>query len=340
MKLNTSLKALAIGTALLGAGAANAALSTSYTFNGNGNWSLDGCGSNNSNPVCTIDAVVPSGSTIQAAFLYSTLYTTSVVPTVTFSGQTYSGAQWTNLGANGYLNAYRTDVTAQVAAAVGGGSAVPFSFTVNNESPNSSIDGEVLAIVYSNPSETFRTVAFLDGFSASSGDHTAVNLSNAITAANLADPNFDATLSLGIGFGYQPSTQYSRVTVNGSTMTTCAGGQDDGGGFNGGLVTVGGLGDDASNNHTCNGSGPRQDDELYDLVPFLSAGDTSISIDTLNPSSDDNIFFAGINITALARVNEPAPPSTPPSTVAEPATSALLGLGLFGLSLIRRNRKA
>ena len=38
---------------------------------------------------------------------------------------------------------------------------------------------------------------------------------------------------------------------------------------------------------------PRSDDELYNLIPFVKNGDTSITVDTLNPSNDDNIFFAG-----------------------------------------------
>ena len=43
------------------------------------------------------------------------------------------------------------------------------------------------------------------------------------------------------------------------------------------------------------------------LEPFLTVGLTTITIDTDNPSNDDNIFFAGINITAVAGVNQPPP---------------------------------
>ncbi len=339
MRLNTILERTSIAVAmLLGATSAQAALSTSYTFNGKGGWSLDACGSN-STPVCTINAVVPNGSTIEAAFLYSSLIPiTPIVPTVSLEGTTYSGADWTDLGANNVgLRAYRADVTAQITAAIGGGSASPFSFTVNSENPNNSIDGEVLAIIYSNPAETERTIAFLDGFSATTGDNTVINLADPLTNAQLTDPAFEATLSLGIGYGYQGDGQRSEVQVNGLMLTTCAGGQDDGGSYNGGLITVGGYGDNPANDHDCSTSGPRQDDELYSLTPFLSEGDTVINIDTINPSNDDNIFFAGINITARAGVNEPPPP--PPNAVPEPSSIALVGLGLLGLGL-RRIKKA
>lgn len=325
---------------LMGAASAHAALSTSYVFNGKGNWSLDACGSNSTDPVCTINAVVPSGSTVEAAFLYSSFTPSSSTtpPTITLDGSTYSGADWTALGANDVsLQAYRADVTAQIAAAVGGGSASTFTFTVQNEIPNLGIDGEVLAIIYSNPAESTRTIAFLDGFSATTGDSTNVNLADPLTAAQLSDPSFEAMLSLGIGYGYQTvgdSSQSSIVSVNGTTITTCAGGQDDGISANGGLITVGGYGD-STNAATCDNSGPRQDDELYSLTPNLAAGDSTIQINTSNPSHDDNIFFAGINITAVAGVNEP-----PPSSVPEPGSIALLGLGLLGLGFIGRKKAA
>jgi hypothetical protein len=336
------LTSLAIGTgvALFTIGAieipkASAALLTSYQFNGKGNWSLDGVGSNNT-PVGNIDAFVPVGSTIQKAFLYSTGFT-GAIPTVNFDGTTYTGTSWTDLGlTSGGLKAFRTDVTTQVATKVGSGSASNFIFSILSESPNSQIDGEALAIVYSNPNEVERTIAFLDGFSNPSGDTTSVNLSDPLTSTQLSDPSFEALLSLGIGFGFQPAGQYSTVNVNGSRLTSSAGGQDDGIDANGGLITIGGIGDSIANpaNPFELDTSVRTDDELYSLKSFLAAGNTQIKIDTRNPSGDDNIFFAGVNITARAGVNVPPPPS--PTAVPEPFS--IIGT-LVGATTAFRMRK-
>lgn len=333
---------LALSAALIGALAcspAMASLAKSYQFNGKGNWSLDAAGSN-STPVGSISAVIPTGSTVEKAFLYSSLYTTSSTPTVDFDGTVYGPTDWTALGQTAGLQAFRTDVTSQVAAKVGGGSASPFSFSVDSESPNSTIDGEALAIVYSNPSEKERTIAFLDGFSATTGDSTALNLAEALTGAQLADPTFEAMLSLGIGFGFQPGGgQVSLVDVNSQRMTSCAGGYDDGAATNGGLITIGGIGDDFTTNpanpNCVSDSSQRADDEAYNLIPFLTAGDSVIDIDTINPSNNDNIFFAGVNITAVAGVNEP-PPVT--GNVPAPAGLFLMLAGLGAARLASRRK--
>ena len=190
-------------------------------------------------------------------------------------------------------------------AKIGGGAASPFSFTINSESPNTSIDGEVLAIVYSNPAESMRTIAFLDGGSSQTGDTFTFNFAQPV---NPSVPGFQAMLSLGIGYGYQGSSQYSFVDVNGTRLTTSAGGQDDGAAFDGALITVGGIGDDFSTNPPPydSPSNARTDDEAYNLTPFLHAGDTFFTVTTSNPSLDDNIFFAGINITAEGTIVVPS----------------------------------
>ncbi|WP_166423289.1 PEP-CTERM sorting domain-containing protein [Paraglaciecola sp. 20A4] len=329
---NSKLTLCAIATLSAISFTSTAALTPSYSFNGNGNWSLDGCGSN-STPTCSIDAVVPTGSTIEAAFLYSTGTPNSAIPTVNFDGTTFSGADWTSLGANNaFLEAYRVDVTSLVSAAVGGGSAAPFSFDILSENPTNSIDGEALAIVYSNPAETLRSIAFLDGFSQTTGDSAFISLADPLTAADLATPGFEATLSLGIGYGFQSTnnTQSSIVNINGNSLTTCAGGQNDGFASNGGLITIGGIGDDRANNHDCSLS--NGDDELYSLEPFLNVGDSLVTIDTQNPSDNDNIFFAGLSITAEASIdNKPVDPNPVP----EPGT-----LAIFGIALLSMGRKA
>lgn len=368
MKRILTLSYLAIIASFAWNSTAQAALDVNYQFNGNGNWAIDAVGSRNT-PVGNLQAVIPLGSQVEAAFLYTT-YTpfNAQDPNIVFSGQRYTGAVWQFLGANDInLRAYRANVTAQVQSLVGNGSDTPFSFTVNSEFPNANIDGEVLAVVYSNPNEAERTLAFLDGFSNSTGDETLINLAEPLSAEQLGSSDFQAALSLGIGFSYQgtPSevneTQFSEVFVNGQLLTNCAGGQDDGTDRDGGLITVGGFGD-SLDGPNCDATGARQDDELYLINEFLDVGDDQIVINTRNPSRDDNIFFAGVSITAVAGVNAP-PPDLPPSdddnggnndddngnnddgdpddpvSVNEPASLSLILVGMLMMSALRRRRQ-
>ena len=272
------------------------ALSSTYTFQGRGNWSLDAVGSNNT-PVGTIQAIVPPGSYVEQAYLYCSMFTNNIVPTVVFEGTTYSGADWTSLGQpRTFLEAFRTDVTTQIRALIGSGSASTFNFTVNSESPNGSIDGEALVIIYSNPSEDGRQIIIYDGAASPSGDNTVINFPSAIPS--VSSPNFEATLSLGIGFSCCGQT--SEVDINGTRLTSTAGNKDDGltTEYNGTLITIGGIGDSRSNPVDPNNGDYDNDDELYDIGSFLSDGDNSITLNTRNPTNDDIIFFMGVNIAS------------------------------------------
>lgn len=338
--LPTTAAAAALLTAL--APLAQASLSLNYQFNGNGNWSID-AGTEGQ----TLQALVPTGSFVEKAFLYSSNYQAGLSFTVNFDGTVLSSSSdFVSLGVNaGFLQGLRADVTNQVRTKIGSGSGTRFDFSLSESAP-SSIDGEVLVVIYSNPSEAERTIALLDGFSASTGDTFTVNLSNPLI--DPTTPGFEALLSLGIGFGFQPSGQFSQVDVDGRRLTTSAGGQDDGYSSNGGLITAGGLDDSALNpDPFAAPSSFRTDDELYNLAlgnsansaPFLSAGLTSFKINTLNPSNDDNIFFGGINITARAGVNQPPPPPVD-TPVPEPSTYGLMGaVALLGMAIRRRFKK-
>ena len=184
---------------------------------------------------------------------------------------------------------------------------------------------------------------------------TAFNLANPIDK-NI--PNFNAVLSLGIQFsdqeglghtcGQNPAfAQFSTVDVNGARLASCAGNADDGALMSGALITVGGVGDSTANpsDPFCRAgdSCSTTDDELYGIAGFLKQGDTQVRITTANPSNDDSIFLAVLQLTAATCTGADCPctgadcPCTgpncppPPPGVPGPATLILLGAGLLAL---------
>jgi hypothetical protein len=304
--------AVIVGVVTISGTSASGALTSSYEFNGRGNWSIDGNGFGFNDT--TILARVPSGSFVEHAYLYASTSFDFGPPPILLDGTTYSGLAWTDLGTNGVagLRAYRTDVTNQMRSAIGtgGGSQFGFPVTKAGAGPTLNIDGIVLAIVYSNPQESDRNIAFYDGFVPASGtvSHTFPK------ALHLSAASFEALVSLGIGFSTGGRPQHSTVDVDGRRLTSAAGGDDDG--PNGDLITVGGIGDSPLNPPDpfhVDRPFDYYDDELYNLAlgnslsatPFVAPGQTQLSLFLNNPGDhDDLIFFTGLN--TVMEIPEPA----------------------------------
>jgi hypothetical protein len=276
-------------------------------FFGNGGYSADGCGTIST--VCPLQADVPAGSTVDKAFLYAVTYN-EIGPTVdvNFDGTVVTLTKLAQ-NTNSFLDSYRADVTAQVAAKVGSGGGITI-FNVDELTNNVSIDGTALVVTFSNPGEKETSVILLDGGLESSGAQTIVGLAGPL---DKTVPNFEATLALGISFGFQTGLpedhicgggQFSLVDINGARIASCAGNYDDsidGANTNNGqLITVGGVDDSTNNPVDPFATNSGFDDELYDIESFLTQGDTQIVIDTVNPSGDDNIFLAVIALNAKA----------------------------------------
>ena len=290
------------------------ALSSNYTFIGAGDWSLDAT-SGFATDGGTVQALVPVGSVVQKAFLYESTFsddrTSGVVTLTGGSAASTNVGVWTDLGLAGFLGAWRADVTDFVRGVVGGGSNSAFNFNLSNIT-NNDVDGYALVVVYSNPTKTVSTISLLDGFSAQGGDAFTASFTKPI---NTTVPGFTAEMSLGIGFSFEQNggDQRSYVSVNGRLLTSSAGGEDDGVSRNGGLITIGGIGDSNANpvDPTVAPTNPRTDDELYNLAagngldssPFITNGDTQVVVQTNNPTFDDNIFFAGFKITGVANID-------------------------------------
>ncbi|MDD1732306.1 MAG: hypothetical protein CG440_113, partial [Methanosaeta sp. NSM2] len=163
-------------------------------------------------------------------------------------------------------------------------------------------DGELLVVIFDDPAQTTDNTIILNfGAQNTTGDDFNISPAKPI---DLNDPNLALEFSLASSYSYQEGgmQQFSIVDVNGQRMTSWAGGDDDGTGpsSNGELFTVGGLDDSTDNPADPNGQGDkRYDDELYTLLPFVSNGDTNIVVQTLNPSNDDNLLFAGLFLRSV-----------------------------------------
>jgi hypothetical protein len=255
-----------------------------------------------------VSTVVPGGTLNGAGVSYGSLVVNTSALT---SGQPF-------------LASARADVTSIVKPVIDAGPGGDYSFPITETVDNQ--DGEALVVIYRNSSLPDASVGILDGFSAVGGDDTSINFADPL---HPADPGFFAEMRIGDGFSCclvpRTATQTSLISVNGTTITENAGGDDDGGlkidnvSANGNLITVGGSDDPFS---PLNPS-YEDDHERYDIKSFVTDGDTKIGVHTENPSVDDNIFLAAFYVSGKAGFNEP-----PPGAIPEPSTIMLLGSAL------------
>ena len=291
--------------------AAFAGLTEFFSATGKLFLSVDGAGSNNASHTAQVEK--PNASTtVRQAFV--------LAASAGFSGRVLNNGDvaingtpinWDARVPGAIANSnHRADVTSIVKPIIDAASPgrVTFTFT---EVSTSGIDGEILVVVFDDPLQTAdSTVSLLFGAQNISGDTFSITLAEPIDPTS---PGAVADMGLGISFGFQGTSQFSIVNVNGRRLTSSAGGQDDGLAANGGLITVGGLDDSNANpNSDAFPSDSRTDDERYSLIqgnsvdsnPFISPTDTSISVFTQNPSNDDNIFFAYFHLSGAAIVGE------------------------------------
>lgn len=242
----------------------------------------------------TLRVQKPAGSTVRSAYFFmaSTGFLSArLTSPLSIDGQAVVPAHETASGISSFN--YWNDVTSLVKSKIDGAPAgsVPLSVV---EPQAGATDGSAMVVVFDDPSQSVdKTVSILFGALRPTGDEYQIGLARPIS---LADSATQLEMSLGISFSYQQNAtqQFSTVDVNGQRLTSAAGGEDDGAGHNGALLTVGGEGDSLANpaDPLARPTNSRSDDELYDLRPFVGNGDTTIRVQTNNPSLDDNIFLA------------------------------------------------
>ncbi|HEY4930122.1 MAG TPA: PEP-CTERM sorting domain-containing protein [Terriglobales bacterium] len=298
-----------------------ASLSLVNQWVGDYGYAQSGCGS--VTQLCTINlGSVPMGATITQAYMYSAEFGGPFVPSVSLNGTSliFHSVVMQSPTCCG-LGSARADVTSIVNAAWNSTTGTFSPFTVQEGATQSGIDGEALIVVYKfNNPLILNTVAVLDGWSTSSGDHSTITFANPLSGF----------AQMSIADSFSCCGQNSTITVNGTVITTNAGNNDDSqDGFvsNGNLITSGGPGSPYPGFSSCLPS-YTADHESYDLVACAGVtGATTVNVSTVNPSGDDNIFEESFWVAGQASV----------STTPEPGTLVMFGSGIVGLAgLLRR----
>ena len=230
-------------------------------------------------------------------------------------------------GASGIFQNVYADVTSIVKPRVDAATPGLVDLTLTEADPSGfEVDGCGLYVIFDDPTQaTSNTVILLFGGVPQSGDEFAVTIAEPLIAGD--------TAQMGVAIGWSTQGEYvsqaagsklcgsapefTPIDVNGTRLTSCAGGTDDGVGIffggsgAGGLaVTVGGIGDDPANpadplQQPGDGTQPRvQEDELYDLGPFLGPTGTLIGVKILSPVGADNVFGGHLFLTTPAVFGE------------------------------------
>jgi hypothetical protein len=288
-------------------------LTVYYSVTGNYSLSADGTGFRDG-PIYTIGVEKPNASAVVEKAILMHAPVPSIIHTpfedcVTLQGIPITwDITYSNVTALSWDNNL-ADVTSIVKPVVDG--AAPGIIPLSVEECGVSVyqDGTALLVIFDDPLAEEQTILVLFGGLSTTGDNFNITLGAPIDPA---DGVLD--MGLGISFGAQGTAQYSAIdvttnVVTNGPLTSSAGGQDDAVGtvFDGSLITVGGIGDVNTNppDPTALPNGdPRYDDELYSLIPFIDNTTTTIEVNTLNPSNDDNVFMAYFIISGTAIVDE------------------------------------
>ncbi|MFK0732167.1 MAG: hypothetical protein ACIWVG_13560, partial [Gloeotrichia echinulata HAB0833] len=277
--------------------------------------SVDGNGTTGSTGV--IQVLKNPGATVRKAYLIGSgtwgVGTSASVQGTSISWNRIESTPW----GSGSFSSYLSDVTSIVKSTIDSAPPGTLNIAVNEGAQSSAYEGLGLAVLFDDPNQTFdQSVILYFGGLNPTGDTATINFASPVNTSSV----LAATFGLGIGYSYNSGSfagQVSQVKVNNQLLTQVAGNFDDGQGANSGLLTIGGLGDNP-NNPSPSSTDPTTDDELYNLLPFIKNGDTSLIINTVNPSNDDHIFFAHLTLKGITGIV-----STPVVTLAAVPTSVL-----------------